>query len=91
MKPQTPNTVLGLNVVGMRRAGFTPDQRKQVKAAFRLLYFSGLNIREAAVRLRASFADGPALEIAEFIEKSSRGVCAPARRSAGGFDEAEEE
>jgi UDP-N-acetylglucosamine acyltransferase len=41
------NTVVGLNVVGMRRAGFTAVQREEVKQAFKLLYKSGLNTTQA--------------------------------------------
>jgi len=41
------NWVAGLNIVGMRRAGFSAELRKEVKTAFQLLYKSGLNLREA--------------------------------------------
>lgn len=41
------NMIAGLNVIGMRRAGFTSEQRLEVKRAFALLYQSGLNVRQA--------------------------------------------
>jgi UDP-N-acetylglucosamine acyltransferase len=41
------NGVAGLNVVGLRRAGFTNAQRQEIKDAFHLLYRRGLNIRQA--------------------------------------------
>jgi UDP-N-acetylglucosamine acyltransferase len=41
------NGVAGLNVVGLRRAGFTTVERVEVKEAFKLLYRSGLNVRQA--------------------------------------------
>jgi len=69
------NEVGGLNVVGMRRAGMSPDERKQVKAAFAVLYRSGLNFSEAIERMKAEFRDGPAAEIWQFCEGSKRGVC----------------
>ena len=41
------NKVVGLNTVGLRRAGFTAEERAEIKAAFRLLYESGLNVSQA--------------------------------------------
>ena len=41
------NGVAGLNVIGLRRAGFTPAERVEVKEAFKLLYRSGHNVRQA--------------------------------------------
>ena len=75
-KPMTVNTILGLNVVGMRRAGFTPDDRKAVKEAFHILYRSGLNVSQAVVRMKAAFSSGPAAELCAFVESSKRGICA---------------
>jgi len=41
------NEVFGMNVVGMRRASFTAAERDEVKRAFKLLYRSGLNTKQA--------------------------------------------
>lgn len=41
------NGVAGINVIGLRRSGMTPAQRQEVKAAFTLLYKSGLNTSQA--------------------------------------------
>ena len=41
------NGVAGLNVIGLRRADLTPAERVEVKEAFKLLYRSGLNVRQA--------------------------------------------
>ncbi|NJN06115.1 MAG: acyl-ACP--UDP-N-acetylglucosamine O-acyltransferase, partial [Rhodobacteraceae bacterium] len=38
------NTLSGLNVVGLRRAGFTDDQRLEIKRLYHLLFRSGLNV-----------------------------------------------
>lgn len=77
------NAIAGLNVVGMRRAGMNPEQRRAVAAAFRILYRSGLSVRQALERLRAEFPDGPAREMAEFAAASKRGIC-PFRGDPGG-------
>ncbi len=70
------NLVSGLNVVGMRRANIQPPQRKEIKAAFKLLYRSGLNVSQALEELKKNFTRGPAAEFAAFIAKSKRGLCA---------------
>jgi len=69
------NEVCGLNVVGMRRAGMGPEERKQVKAAFDVLYRSGLNITQAIERMKKEFPEGPAAEMWQFAEQSKRGIC----------------
>ncbi len=69
------NRVVGLNIVGLRRAGFSPDERRQIKAAFDILYRSGLNVSQAVERLRKEFPVGPAAEFWKFAESSKRGLC----------------
>ena len=46
------NGIAGLNVVGLRRAGFTSEQRTEIKAAFSLLYRRGLNTTQALAAAR---------------------------------------
>lgn len=70
-----PNSVGGLNVVGMRRAGITPPERIQIKRAFDLVYRSGLNVSQAVERIRAEALSGPAAEFGAFAEASKRGLC----------------
>lgn len=69
------NRLAGLNIIGMRRAGFSPEERLQVKRAFRLLFRSGLAPAEAVARIREAFSSGPAREMADFAESSKRGLC----------------
>ncbi len=69
-----PNTVIGLNVVGLKRAGFGAEERQAVKRAFAILYQSGLNVSQAVARLKQE-PSGPAREFTDFIESSRRGIC----------------
>lgn len=69
------NRIAGLNVIGMRRAGLTPEERLQVKQAFSLLFRSGLNVTQAVARIREEIPPGPAHEFCTFAEKSKRGIC----------------
>lgn len=41
------NQVFGVNILGLRRAGFSPPDRDEIKRAFKLLYTSGLNTKQA--------------------------------------------
>lgn len=69
------NTVAGLNVVGMRRAGFDPALRLEIRRAFKTLYRSNLNVSQAIDTLRHDFTSEQVREMAEFIELSKRGIC----------------
>ncbi len=70
------NRVTCLNLIGLKRAGLTPDQRQQVKQAFQVLYRDGLTVTDAVARMRERFPEGsPAREMAEFAATSKRGIC----------------
>ncbi|MEI7639665.1 MAG: acyl-ACP--UDP-N-acetylglucosamine O-acyltransferase [Syntrophus sp. (in: bacteria)] len=81
------NVVQGLNIVGTRRAGISPEERKQIKAAFKLLYLSGFNVTQAVEKLKASFPSGPAAEFAAFVEQSQRGLCRYGGSRTGNTDD----
>jgi len=76
------NGIAGLNVIGLRRAGFTAEQRAEIKRAFNTLYRSEMNFSEAAAEIRRRFPTGPGLELAEFVEGSERGICPLGRTGA---------
>lgn len=69
------NEVAGINVVGMRRAGMSAEDRRQVKNAFKLLCLSRVNTRDAVAELRERYPEGPAARIWEFAGRSTRGLC----------------
>jgi UDP-N-acetylglucosamine acyltransferase len=70
-----PATARGVNVVGMRRGGIDGDARRQVRAAFRLLYRSGLAPGAAMARIKAELGEHPLVgRLVEFIEGSRRGI-----------------
>ena len=75
-----PNHVAGLNLVGLRRSGFTPEQRKQLRAAFNVIYLQGNNLTQAREILEAQAEAGAnpyAAEVAEFLANAHRGICPP--------------
>lgn len=72
------NRAFGLNKVGLERRGFTPEDLKQLRAAYRLLQVSKLNTTQALEAIRDKVASGEFGErvayLAEFIAKSDRGI-----------------
>jgi len=64
----------GVNAIGLERKGFTDDQIRNIKSAFRLLLQSKLNTSQAVEAIRQQ-ASVPEVEVLlEFIETSTRGV-----------------
>ena len=75
-----------LNVVGLKRNGFTPEQIKSIKHVFKTLFFQGLLLKDAIARLRAENLPPQAALILDFIEGSKRGIARP-RRNAGALED----
>jgi UDP-N-acetylglucosamine acyltransferase len=70
------NSVMGLNVIGLKRAGFTVQDRQEIKAAFQLIYLSGLNISQALEKAAAMKVGAAAREFFDFVaEAKKRGLC----------------
>jgi UDP-N-acetylglucosamine acyltransferase len=65
----------GVNTIGLERKGFSPESIKTLRAAFRVIQQSKLNIAQALTALKERFpGDQDVQPIIEFIEKSERGV-----------------
>jgi UDP-N-acetylglucosamine acyltransferase len=75
------NTVVGINAVGMKRAGFSLDERREVKRAFQAVYHSPetlLSILEAATGTENS---SPLELFYRFLrEPSKKGLCVRSSR-----------
>ncbi len=70
-----PTAPHGINSEGLKRRGFTPDQLRNLKEAYRILYREQLQLAEARERIAALAATAPELRIlVEFIDKSERSL-----------------
>ena len=70
-----PAEIRGVNNVGLERRGYTPEQLKTLKEAYRILYRSNLNVKQAATELEEKF--GASVEgrfLIDFISTSKRGI-----------------
>lgn len=69
------NGICGLNIIGLRRAGFSTDDRTELKRLYQRLFRSGVNL-SAAVSAAESAQHGTAATVLiDFIRSSRRGVC----------------
>ena len=71
-----PAVVQGLNVVGLRRAGFSPAVRQDIKHAYKLLYRSGLNVSHAIEAIEQECKSQELQHLIGFVKSSERGICA---------------
>ena len=68
--------MFGLNIIGLRRAGFSEKDRDEIKAAFKLIYLSGLNTSQALDKAVTMSFGAPAREFLDFVASSKkRGIC----------------
>jgi UDP-N-acetylglucosamine acyltransferase len=70
-----PAKPYGLNSVGLRRAGFTQEERIEIKRFYKTLYNPKLNVSQALAAMKTQAATAPGKEIVAFLEaRSQRGV-----------------
>jgi len=75
--------IVGLNTIGLRRAGFSEEDRRQLKAAYRLIYRRGLPWAEVLAALQEEFPTGPAAEFHRFLSGGRRGFAQERRLPPG--------
>jgi UDP-N-acetylglucosamine acyltransferase len=68
------NEVVGLNTVGLKRAGFSLDQRTKLKHAYQTVFLSEKNTAQALEVLRSE-KTSEVMHFVEFIQNSKRGIC----------------
>jgi len=69
------NSLSGLNVIGLRRGGFTTDERAEIKRLFRLLFASEMNLAQAIAAARQEQWSEKAGRLLQFVElPTKRGI-----------------
>jgi UDP-N-acetylglucosamine acyltransferase len=70
-----PPSPKGINSEGLKRRGFTSEQIRNIRNAYRVVYRSGLKLAEAIAELEGQVADQPELELfVESLKISERGI-----------------
>ena len=73
----TGNTVVlrGLNIVGLRRRGFSDEEISNLKKAYRILFRQGLQLKDALEELDKNFSEDKNVKyLVDFIKSSDRGI-----------------
>ncbi len=76
MADGNPATLIGNNVVGLRRNGYDAKQRAAIKNSYKTLFKSGLNTSQALAQLKHEAHGSEVAAIIDFFEQSKRGVTA---------------
>lgn len=78
-----PAIVRGINQVGMERNGFPAETIRLIREAYRLIYRSELNVKQAEKKIRATLDNAPEIhQLLDFIASSQRGIIRrPVRRA----------
>jgi len=75
MVGREPITYVGLNIVGLRRRGFTSERINAIQEIYRYLYLSGYNISQAVDRIEQEMPVSEDRDlILDFVRSSSRGI-----------------
>ena len=75
MVGREPISYIGINVVGLRRRGFTPEQLGRIQETYRYIYFSDLNNTDALNKIEDETKSSPERDlIVEFVRNSTRGI-----------------
>jgi UDP-N-acetylglucosamine acyltransferase len=67
----------GLNLVGLKRAGYDAPRISILKQAYRYLYRSNLMLEQALARIESEIPTPDTLHLVEFVRASRRGICRP--------------
>lgn len=65
-------SIFGINALGLRRAGFSPEVRSNIKKAYKALYHSGLKLQEAVVQIEKSNPGPEVRHLIDFMKKKSK-------------------
>ena len=67
--------VVGLNLVGLKRQGFSAELLRSIKQAYKLVFRSNLKLEEAIRTIETSLAAKPELQVfIDFLKNSVRGL-----------------
>lgn len=70
-----PARVSGINIVGLRRNGITPEVRDEIKKAYRILYRSNLTINQAIEQMEQELQGSQEIDhFIRFLRSAERGI-----------------
>lgn len=70
-----PARYMGLNIVGLKRRGFSIQEIEEIKGAYHIYYNGGLTSQDAKSKIKDSFPSSPYIQmILDFMSKSTRNI-----------------
>lgn len=84
-----PAGVEAANVIGLRRAGFSNEERMEIREAYRTLYRSGLLFRDAVARVAKTVKTDPGRRLVDFLQRPSKRGFMGCRKRRRGAEDAE--
>ena len=71
-----PAHAFGINAVGLDRAGFSKEEKSAIKKAFKIIFKSGLILKNVIKQIQQDIPLSPSIQtILAFLETSERGIC----------------
>ena len=70
-----PSAIRGINLVGIRRAGFSREVIREIKDSYKLMFLSGMTTEDALAKMKESFSSDEVKHLVSFVEQSKRGIC----------------
>lgn len=67
----------GLNLIGLKRRGYAPDDISELKRVYRETFAPGMTIKERVNQLLSQTKSPAAVEFLTFLQNSPRGICRP--------------
>ena len=74
------NELVGLNAIGLKRAGLSVEQRTALKSAYAALFHSGQNLAQAMEALEKGPMTAEVAQLLRFLRESHRGTCRARRK-----------
>jgi UDP-N-acetylglucosamine acyltransferase len=66
----------GLNLIGLKRRGFSDEAISNLKKAYKTLFMANLKLPDAIARIKSEISESPEVDyLLAFIERSERGIC----------------
>lgn len=69
------NGICGLNTIGLRRNGYGPSERAELKRLYHHLFRGDDKMTAAAAAAREQYTTSAAVQMLDFVSQSRRGVC----------------
>ena len=66
--------LIGLNMVGLKRQGFTPEDISEIKKIYQIVFYQKLSIEDAITKLKDNLIPHSQVML-DFIKSSNRGIC----------------